>query len=159
MKIPLTQGKFAEVDKRDYIRLRKYKWHLQKGYGDVMYASRAVTNPDGSQTIKSMHREILDLHYSWHITDHKDRNGLNNRRSNLRVCNHTLNHANCKTIGRRKFKGVSKIRDRWRAYINSGNKRFHLGQYATIEEAAKAYDKAALKIFGEFARINFPTTC
>lgn len=91
--------------------------------------------------------------------DHKDRNFLNNQKNNLRLANKSQNGANrlkSKGIYSSRFKGVSWHKDKriWVAYITKNNKRVHLGQFINEWEAASAYNKAALKLFGEFACLN-----
>jgi hypothetical protein len=94
--------------------------------------------------------------------DHIDGDGLNNRLENLRLATTTNNNRNQrKRTGRTyssQYKGVSyrQDRDTWLAAIGVDYKRVKLGTYPTEEEAAKAYDVAALQFFGEFARLNFP---
>lgn len=100
----------------------------------------------------------------WEEVDHKNRNKQDNRRENLRIAGKTNNMRN---IGPQKnnksgYKGVCYKKDgsrrkRWVAQINIGGKVNHLGFFLTPEEAAHAYDKAALERFGEFAYLNFPT--
>ena len=90
--------------------------------------------------------------------DHRDGNRLNNSRANLRVCEH---YENLRNRGKQKnnttgFCGVYKNRDRYQAQIKMNGKCLYFGTYPTPEEAARAYDEAALKLHGEFARLNFP---
>lgn len=94
------------------------------------------------------------------FVDHKDHDGLNNRRSNLRWATQSQNCVNTSKLARgvSGFRGVSKMRNKWHAAVNVSKKRIHLGTYVTAEEAAKAYDRAAREHFGEFARLNFPET-
>jgi hypothetical protein len=111
-----------------------------------------------------MHRQILELEYGNESEgDFWNGNGLNNRRRNLRPCNGTQNNANrnsrAKVSG---FKGVYFTRGRdlkkpYRATIMRGGDSVYLGHFATAEEGAKAYDLAAIRIFGAFAKLNFPT--
>lgn len=101
------------------------------------------------------------------IASHIDGNGLNNQRYNLRICTKQENLRNQKPIrgGSSKFKGVylSKaypkygIKSVWRANIGKDGKAIFLGGFENEIDAAKAYDRAALKYFGEFARVNFST--
>jgi hypothetical protein len=91
--------------------------------------------------------------------DHQDGDGLNNRRSNLRICTHQNNSRNMRRHrdSASRFKGVSwwKTRQIWRAYIVVDNKQKGLGYYNNDTDAARAYDAAAKKLFGEFANLNF----
>lgn len=89
--------------------------------------------------------------------DHEDRDGLNNRRKNLRLCTFSQNLQNQKRYSNNTtgYKGVSfhKIMDKYQAYINVNKKRFYLGYFDTPEEAHEAYCKAAIELHGEFARL------
>ena len=101
-----------------------------------------------------MHRQILGCQADQQI-DHRNHNTLDNRRSNLRLATPSQN-----AINRRKakgYKGVSRVRDKWRATIGSVRKkeRRHLGYFPSAERAAKAYDAAAIEMYGEFALLNF----
>ena len=92
--------------------------------------------------------------------DHKNRDFLDNRKENLRICNYSQNAANSskKVIATSQHKGVyqNKRDGKWYAGIMKDYKKYWLGSFATEEAAAKAYDKAARKLFGEFANLNFP---
>jgi len=105
-----------------------------------------------------LHRFIFGLQKGIR-TDHKDHNKLNNCRDNIRPATPTQNGANMvkpphNTSG---FKGVSwdKRRMRWRAYIKKDQHQRHLGHFPEVEDAAMAYDKAAIELFGEFAKLNY----
>lgn len=150
-EIILTQGKVALVDDEDYEKVSQYKWHAQKGH-NTFYAVRSVWKSNKIQ----MHKFIMNANF----IDHKDGSGLNNQKENLRVCNNTENSRNCKltynsTTG---YKGVhwDKNNKKYQVEIMVNRKHIFLGRFVDIIEAAKAYDKAALKYFGEFARLNFP---
>lgn len=103
-----------------------------------------------------MHRLIFSL--KWTPTteiDHKNGNGLDNRRENLRIATRSQNAANrFKRGGSSKFKGVCIAGKRWKAGIRQDGKSYHLGTFDTEEEAALAYNASATIRFGEFARLN-----
>jgi len=149
-RIPVTGGLYAYVDAADYEWLSKYKWHLVDG----RYAGRR----ENGKTIR-MHREIMQTPPG-RVCDHTDGNGLDNLRDNLRNCTHQENHRNkAKMIGgASRFKGVQyhKPSRKWFARIWCDGRSHSLGYYDAEEEAARAYDRAAVLSFREFARLNFP---
>jgi hypothetical protein len=152
-RIPLTRGKFAIVDAEDYYRLVKYKWQAMVG-GNTFYASgRAAGKP-----IK-MHRFITNAP-PYLVVDHIDHNGLNNCRSNLRLCTHAQNVLNAvpNRSTSSKYKGVhwQKATKRWGATIQFNKKLYTLGYFKNQIDAAKAYDKKAKELHGQFACLNFP---
>ena len=157
-QIPLTQGKVALVDDADYEWLNQWKWCAMKGH-NTWYAARYSSPVNRKQRTIFMHREILGLKFGDpRQTDHRNHNGLANWRDNLRICNGTQNqyNRNPQKNHSSEYKGVSwhKRRHKWRARIFFDNHNIHLGYYASEVEAAKAYDKAAIEFFGEFALIN-----
>ncbi len=106
-----------------------------------------------------MHQAIITNVPDGMDIDHRDRDGLNNQDENLRLCSRSQNKQNQgkyknNTSG---YKGVcwGEKRKKWRAYIFASGKQIYLGFYETPEIAARAYDEAAKKYFGEFAVINF----
>ena len=105
-----------------------------------------------------MHRHILQPPVDLEV-DHRDNDGLNNRRSNLRMATRSQNMTNKEYgVGISGYRGVSRNGSRWRARVIHNNKEHHIGTFDTIEEAAKAYDQLAKELHGEFAMLNFPTT-
>jgi hypothetical protein len=155
-KIELTNGFYAEVSDKDYQLVRGHKWYADK-ISKVVYAKRNIAI-DGRLKKIYMHRVILGLKAGDPSVDHRDGNGLNNMRSNLRIDPHRQNTQNVEkqvnnTSG---YKGVSWRKDtkKWHAYIKVKGKRFNLGYHATVVEAAQAYNEAAKKYHGPFARLN-----
>ena len=154
-EIPLTQGFVALVDDEDYDALSRFKWNaLVVPRSDLVYATRSVTIAPGKHRSISMHRQIMG--FPLNDVDHKDRNGLNCQRYNLRACTTAQNLANQK---RRKnntsgAKGVDWVKKdkRWRARIEVNGTRLHLGNHKNKSDAQVAYDDAAKKYRGEFAR-------
>jgi len=153
----LTKDKVAIVDAEDFERLNKYKWHVSKS-SRTFYASRNKSRKTRRKELY-MHRLIINVPPGMFV-DHIDHNGLNNRRSNLRLCTAQQNARNNRPQRRAKskYKGVSWRKDGkvFRAQIWHNAKSINLGRFKSETDAAKAYDKAAKKLFGKFAYLNFP---
>lgn len=155
-KISLTQGKFAIVDNNDFEWLSEWNWYFHKGYA---YRSKWIggTRKKPKVTTFTMSREILQPGKNEQV-DHINGNPLDNRRKNLRICLPANNAINRKLNSNNKsgHKGVnwSDKNKKWEAQIQFHKKKMWLGYFITKEEAALAYNQAAIKYFGEFARLN-----
>ena len=153
-RIPLTRGKFALVDAKDYYRLIKFNWFTEI-CARTSYAARTK-----HRSTIMMHRVIMKAPDHL-VVDHIDHNGLNNCRSNLRLCTSAQNSQNMASIarGRSKYKGIywDKQHKKWVAKIQVNGKRTHIGIFKNEIDAAKAYDEKASQLHGEFACLNFPS--
>lgn len=160
-RIPLTRGKFAIVDDRDFKWLSKWHWQADRiKHKRVPPTYYARSHPTYNGPKLHMHREIMarmGLKQALQV-DHKDGNSLNNRRGNLRSASNSQNNANKSKLSgySSKFKGVSwdKARRKWAAELTCGWRKYHIGRFEIEEEAARAYDYVARLKFGEFARLN-----
>lgn len=153
-QIPLSQDKFALVDDADFDWLSQWKWHCTvKGY-----AARNINSGHRhGRKILLMHREINKTHPGIK-TDHRDGNGLNNQRYNLRNSTDSQNMMNRKSArgSSSRFKGVywNKQDRKWRVQITANKKRIYLGDFKSDTDAAIAYNKKAVELHGEFALLN-----
>lgn len=162
-EIELTQGKVALVDDEDYDWLMGWKWCAHK-ICNTYYADGHMILISGKRTTLKMHRLILQNFDMTFDCDHIDGNGLNNQKSNLRLCTHQENMSNRRKEIKRKtssrYKGISWImrEKKWRAQVgyNIGGKRkkHFAGYYLNEQAAALAYNEAAKKMFGEYASLN-----
>jgi hypothetical protein len=153
-QIPLTKGRFALVDDEDFEYLVQFKWHACQAR-NVFYAKRRIGKRI-PHTDLPMQNAIMGVPPGVQV-DHKDHDGLNNTRENLRVCTNAENNCNKgkqsnNTSG---YKGVHSLRGKWQAQIKSNGTKKYLGVFNTPEEAARAYDKVARELHGEFAYLNF----
>lgn len=152
MELSLTNGGVTLVDYEDYLYFRQWNWSKMPT-GHVRRCKHGK--------ILLLHVEILKRAFGYTgQPDHKDRNPLNNQRTNLRPSTQSQNRMNSglmsnSTTG---YKGVDFKKDkyRYRARIGLEGKVFFLGYFVSSEEAAKAYDRAARRYHGEFACLNFP---
>lgn len=144
----------AIVDAIDADLVGKFKWFLHK-CGNARRGSYATTQGEDGKKL-SLHHLIFGKPNPGTEVDHKNGNGLDCRRDNLRLGTHAQNAANTpnRKPGSSRFRGVMAMRrgDSWRACISDK----HLGVFRSEVEAAKAYDAAATVRYGEFANLNFP---
>ncbi len=147
---------YAAVDSADYTELTRHSWCYHSSGG---YAKRGEQRGGKSHTVL-MHRQVAGACADQDV-DHKNGNGLDNRRDNLRICNDSQNQGNtgpnrANTTG---YKGVSynkrdNVFEAWGP--RTRRRRAYLGRFETAAEAARSYDQAALLHFGQFAWTNFP---
>lgn len=156
--VPLANGKgFAVVDAADEEAVVEHgPWFLlmKSNRKEKRYA-QARPWINGKQCTIYLHRFLLDAEAGIHV-DHIDGDGLNNRRSNIRLATPSQNTCN-RTVWRSgQYKGVERKGNRWRACVTFEGRRHYLGSFASAEEAAMAYDRGARLYHGEFAVVNFP---
>ena len=156
----MTQPQYAKVDPADYKRLRGYEWFAKKARKSF-YARGCVAD---SKTAKGkttyMHQKILEVPQGL-VVDHINHDGMDNRRANLRAATRAQNIRNRKKFAKSsgsKYKGIyfRKNTRKWEVLITFERKKIFLGCFRSEIDAAKAYDRAAMKYHGEFASLNFP---
>lgn len=151
-KIKLNNHRHALIDDSDYPLISQFRWHVVHPYRKCFYAG---TQHNGRLVL--MHRMILGANKG-QLIDHINHNGIDNRRKNLRFCTPTQNCMNktkrhCKNDT--PYKGIYRgYKGTWRACIRLSNVTIHLGSHKTQEDAARAYNKEAKRLFGKFAHLN-----
>lgn len=154
-KIPLTQGREAIVDDEDFEKLSEFKWFVSSmGKSKTLFYAGSHIEKKSSFTL--MHRFILNSPKGKNV-DHIDGNGLNNQRSNLRLCTQSENIRNSKQKKSKSgYRGVFwlKSNKKWMAYISHERKSIYIGSFSTAKEAAMARNKKAIEIHGKFAVLN-----
>lgn len=158
IEVPLTQGKVALIDDEDAERVLAYKWTaLSTRKPGRWYARRSVWIDEKSTTIY-LHRFIANAPREVHI-DHRNGDGLDNRKENLRIVTNAQNHQAAKVkAGKTGFRGVcvSKSGKRFHARLSVSGQKVYRNGFLKAEEAARAYDELAKQYHGEFATLNFP---
>lgn len=162
--IPVGKGHVALIDEADAFLVNLWRWQAKRvgrnsDGSERLYVSREERH-NGKVRRIYLHRFLLGVLPGEEV-DHVDGDSLNNQRGNLRKATSFQQKANLgKRLGETtsRYKGVHYDRRRncWRAEANANGKRLRFGPFSTEEEAAAAYDTAAIGLFGEFARLNFP---
>ncbi len=148
-------GKFAMVDDKDFKRLNYYRWNIVWSLRASTFYARAASHRNKIY----MCRLILNAQPGQQV-DHKDHNGLNNQRYDIRLCTRSQNQMNqrkARGVHTSKYKGVcwSKQHQKWQSEIMVNKKSIFLGRFNSEIKAARAYDRAAIKLFDEYALLNF----
>lgn len=151
IKILLTQDLYSIIDLDDFEKVKLYKWFAHKNKNSVYVETNMIKN--GKYTTVKLHRFLMNCPFD-KIIDHIDGNGLNNCKSNLRICNHSQNNMNKRipitnTSG---FKGVSyyKKTNNWTSQLMIKKKTLYFGRFIEPEEAYLVYLLACIFYFGEF---------
>lgn len=142
-KIKLSQNKFSLIDDEDFELVNQFKWCASENR-NTFYAQRGSKINGKRKTIK-MHRLIMGVDDPKIIIDHINRNGLDNRRSNLRIVTQSENNRNRRLSKNKfssKYRGVYRNRNRYFALMSINGHRLSLGYYDNEEDANKAYLKA-----------------
>lgn len=147
------RGKYvALVDDDDYEFLNQFKWRAIR-HGNIFYVLRYIT-VDGKRSSQYMHNAIM----KGKGVDHRDHDGLNNQKSNLRLCSPSQNIMNARKSPNKTsiYKGVcfNKATRKWEVQIILDGNRIHLGYFISETDAALAYNEKATELFGEFAYLN-----
>lgn len=156
-QIELTQGQVTIVDDEDFLYLSQFAWFAMK-IGNTFYAGRKTRRAEGKVTTMMMHRLIMEVTDPKLKVDHKDWNGLNNTRDNLRIA---TNAQNVQNVGINKrntsgYKGVhwETARRKWVAMLWVDKRKKNLGSFSNIQDAVAAYDNAVRNTRGEFGWTN-----
>ena len=138
--IPLTQGQHAIVDDADYERLSAYRWYAA-WKNNTYYAARKTPLNGRKQGTEYMHHVIIGKPQNGQVTDHRNRNGLDNRRSNLRHATKSVNRMNTDATG----VSWDKERGKWRAQMMVNGKQYLLGRFTNYTAACRARRKAIME--------------
>lgn len=158
--IKLTKGYVAIVDDEDFKVVSKFKWHVyiakrKNGSVRTVYARRGVYDPSTQNTIsEGLHRFILGLTNEKVDVDHRNGNGLDCRRINLRIATRTQNNANRRmaSFSSSGYRGVyfHKKAKKWMAQLVFQSKPIYLGVFDTVQDAVEVYNAKAKEIWGDF---------
>ncbi len=158
IQIPLTKNQHAIIDDEDYEKVNQFKWYARYDKNVKSYYANVKINKKSSKVkFLIMHRYIMDCPKG-KIVDHINHDTLDNRKSNLRICTYSQNQMNRKIMNTNKIglKGVFKLTNslKYGVEITVNKKRINIGRFENRFLAAKAYNKAAKKYFGEYAYLN-----
>ncbi len=161
-RIPVHPGQWALVDRADAEKVEEYRWYAYPQRNGHMYV-QAYVRENGKHTTIQLARLITGLRERTHLVTFKNENPLDCRRENLKVVepSYTSRHGRKMMKATSRYRGVRlgkepRYRYKWRAMLRTGGRWISLGRFATEEEAARAYDVAALRYFGASARLNLP---
>lgn len=159
--VPVHSRKYglhwARVDDADFEIVSQQHWYLYTGKSGIFYAQHNLYI-DGHRSTQQMHVFLVGKPLHGFENDHRDRDGLNNQRGNLRVATISQNQSNrLSKVGSSRFKGVSwdGVNCKWYGKITVNLRVIRLGRFSDELEAARAYDAKARELLGEFARTNF----
>lgn len=158
--IRMAQPKYAKVDPGDYQRISRYEWLAKKGKNSFYARRRVPKRKAGKEKLVYMHQMVIQVADGM-VADHINQDGMDNRSGNLRAASYSQNLCNrkkCSGATHSKYKGIywRKKNRKWQVCITFEKKRIQLGYFRDEIEAAKAYDRGAMKYHGEFACLNFP---
>lgn len=158
-EIQLNKEKVAFVDDEDFERLNEFKWIAWKRPNQEKWYALKDSRREKYETSadRKMEHHIIDVPCGL-MVDHKNGNGLDNRKENLRIATYQENAFNRKKASSKttsRFKGVTRKGNKWQASIGVDRKTIYLGRYDNEESAAAAYDKKATELHGQYASLNF----
>lgn len=159
-EVRLTQGKTAIVDDEDFERVNLHKWHYVICSKNSTGYAATNSRQNGKRIKIYLHKFIYGGNQENPLIDHKNRNGLDNRKENLRPASRAQNSQNSRYRNKLLPKGVSIVKGAksipFCANVTCNGKPYRLGRFPTAKLAALAYDRKAKELFGEFAYLNFP---
>lgn len=151
--IPISKGETALVSDEDYERLCGFTWCLHVNRITGRKEAHRAQWSNGAMRMVTMSEDVMGRRDGYEV-DHRDRNGLNNQRENLRWATRSQNMSNRGCWNSLGVKGVHFCAGKFVAIVWSQRKRYYLGRFRTKEEAAAAYDRKARELHGEFAVTN-----